>query len=137
MQEAIFVHAATGGADVDTLKTLEDEKKVKLFVDKGMCHDVLFEKGNAIPACRICLNGYIFWLKPGSNEVPQAIADIVMTSPENSKYATYETEIGRRTCKQIQDTRDLGTIDKREAMALRQNFQAAQQMQAMINPQGF
>lgn len=94
MQEFIFETAAKGAEDVDTLRLLEGEKKVGLFVDEAICRDVLFEKGEMQIACRVILNGYTFWLKPGYNEVPLSVADMIMTSPENSKHARYTFSSG-------------------------------------------
>jgi hypothetical protein len=44
--------------------------------------------------CKVMLNGFVFELKPGANEVPQTVAEIILTSPENSKYVSYDSNVG-------------------------------------------
>jgi hypothetical protein len=100
VQDHVFFKPLHGGDDAESLHALENERKVQLFVDKELCKDYVLVDGVPHMRCKVMINGFMFELKPGSNEVPQTVAEIILTSPENSRYVSYGTDAGASSAPQ-------------------------------------
>lgn len=90
-EQFVIDKSGANAADMDTFNGMVDGRKMSMMVDPEICRDVYFDKdGNARIACQVVINGFTFHLFPGRNDdVPEAVAEIILSSPENSKHATY------------------------------------------------
>lgn len=133
MEQFIIEQAGPKDVEVETYRELENGPKVTLFIDDVLCKDVYIGP-DKVPriACRVDLNGYTFYLFPGKNEgIPEAIANIIMTSPANSKHATYDYNNGYRG--HVEDAtpiEDLKGFNDSIQFMLDNNIQAARQLHA-------
>lgn len=133
MDDFIIEKASPKDVEVETYQELEDGPKIAMFIDEAICKDVYIGK-DRVPriACRVDLNGYTFYLFPGKNEgVPQAIAQIIMTSPQNSKHATYDYNNGfQGYAPELKPIEDITGFNASVNFMLENNLNAAKQLHA-------
>lgn len=134
MDQFIIDPKGADKTDVETYQELESGQKIAMFVDETICRDVYIGK-DGVPriACRVDLNGYTFYLFPGKNEnVPEAVAQIIMTSPQNSKFATYDYNNGYRGyAAEAKPIEDIAGFNSSINFMLENNINAARQLQAI------
>lgn len=134
MPEFLIDKKATDASDKETLDQLTDGRKISMFIDEAICRDVYFdpEKG-PLKCCRVDINGFCFRLFPGENhDVPEAVATLILTSPDNSKYARYsysDGSVGGAT--KPGEFNAVGQLTESIRAQLAQNQGAAQQLQAV------